>query len=216
MSGTQTVLRSDSCNRRYDEGVNDAIYERTMDVRAHMRPDVSQCPQSLGAFCSFSGPLNTKKVHQESFLTYGLGADSSDCPGAGYRSIPEGTFSEPDQRSLDAQKCQRTDMMPLFTRERPSAGSQPNIRESTFVHNLLPQNYQVGYAGLNSMGFGTKGPDGIFWMNQDSRQLARDATQSKNQLEVAARLGQLPVTSGAYGNSRAMSWGQAGQVVEYA
>lgn len=187
MSGAQTRFKSDPCDLRYREDVDNSIFEYTMNPTAVMRPHVSQCPQSFGSQCSFYGPMSTTKVHQESFLTLGLGTTASGCPGSEYRSLPEGTFPEDSARALATQRCGRTDLLPLITRDRTSYGPEPSLREMEFTHNLIPGAWQNdGWNGLNSLG-NMIGRTGENLMIQNSRELARQTWIAQKQMEAGAR-----------------------------
>lgn len=185
-----------------------------MNPVAVMRPGVSQCPTTAGAQCDFSGPKTAARVHQESFFTLGLGTTASGCPGSEYKSLPEGLFPPVDnERALKSQGCQRTDLLPLFTRQSPSWGPNPNIREMENVSNLIPGAWQTDYAGVNSLS--ALGSQEQTFVN--SREQSRQAYIAQKQLEMDARSRGLPAPGRPMGQFQPVQrYGQGGSLCAYA
>lgn len=201
MAGAPTRFRSDPCDQRYREGLSTGAYDYVLNPVAVMRPGVSKCPQSLGTQCDFSGPMSTKRVHIESFWSRGLGTTASGCPGSEYRTVPEGTFPDQSAEALATQRCGRTDLLPLITRDRTSYGPEPSIREVEYTHNLIPGAWQNdGWAGLNSLST-MVGREGENLVLQNSRELARQTWIAEKQMEAGARSatpGRVAGTMGRY------------------
>jgi hypothetical protein len=187
MSGAPTRFLSDPCDQRYREDISAFNGDRALYVPAVMRPRVSKCPQSFGSQCDFFGPMTTALTHADSFFSRGLGTTASGCPGSEFRALPEGTFPDNSAEALATQKCGRSDLLPLITRDRPSYGPEPSIRELQNSSNLIPGAWQAtGYNGLNSLG-NLIGREGENLFIQNSRELARQTWIAEKQMEAGAR-----------------------------
>lgn len=94
----------------------------------------------------FYGPLTSKRIHQESFLQ-GRGHTLSKSPGNQVTYLPESVFQK--NLGLARDPKDRIDMLPLFTRVKPTCNG---MRESdTSVFSLFPGKWQGDYSGVNSV-----------------------------------------------------------------
>lgn len=149
MSGYQDNIQNDLCNREFMDKLNDVQSNYAMNVKAVMRdvPGGKCSSLSRTSTCSFYGPLNGKKVTQESFLQ-GRGQVLNDCPTCDVNYLPEALFSG-GTAAASTPTCFRTDMEPVYDRIPRSCNGLTETDITRFA--FMPSAYQVGYSGYNSV-----------------------------------------------------------------
>lgn len=147
MAGFMDMTRYDTCYQDYQAFQDNNYYDRHMDLNTVIRPNVDPLKlSSSGVYPTTFGPIRGKLVTQESVLTKQLGQSKSDCPGCDVNYLPDSLFPAADASSSSSkQKCQITDLEPLYTKERKSCnGLEETDTSRTW---MLPGEYQSGYSG---------------------------------------------------------------------
>jgi hypothetical protein len=149
MAGYYENKDKGSCWEAWFDGNNQTTVDRTLDVKAWMRPNVTQArSNALANPPSFYGPKNVPRTTQESFLQ-GRGQINSDqCPECDVIYLPESVF--PKQKPFEtsfAPGCQNNALTSAQTRQKRSCY---NIQETDITqYQFMPSNFQVGYLGFN-------------------------------------------------------------------
>jgi hypothetical protein len=148
MSGYYNDVRSDACNRNFEDMTNQYINDYVMKLSANYRTHLDQAfPLSQGLQPSFWGPLRGRRVTQDSFLQ-GRGQTLADCPECDVKWLPESLFPESTSK-LGQTMCQRTDLQPLYTKQPQSCNGLSETDVTQFWFS--PSNYQKGYSGYRSV-----------------------------------------------------------------
>lgn len=145
MAGIYDRTTMDSCHEKFEDELDQKIYNYTLDRNAVMRQNLVQAPfMSQGRQPDFYGPLAGDRVTKESFLQ-GRGHRINKCPDCEVRYLPKSLFNEPTIKS----SCDRVDLQGLYTRVPKSC----NGLSETIVtpHFQMPENYKKGYSGYNAV-----------------------------------------------------------------
>lgn len=187
MAGYYNSLRSDACNREFEDYQNKTHHDYTMNLAAQYRVGQPRpFPLAPGSQPTFWGPLRGVKSTQEAFLQ-GRGQSLSDCPDCDVRWLPESVFAQ-GNLSVDAQ-CQRTDLQPLYTRKPKSCNGLPETDTTQF--SMMPSAWQNGYTGFRS----------VVDTNIQSRQAPSDTGNAAG----SEAYGVCRKTYGSYGSGRDFS-----------
>lgn len=105
------------CWENYNVGMNDALYNRTMDTSYWMPKGSTECVENgVGIKCSFYGPNNVPRTTQESFLQGRGQMLASKCPEGDVIYLPKVVFDLGAHNNQDS-KCQVTALDPYFERQ---------------------------------------------------------------------------------------------------
>jgi hypothetical protein len=144
MAGYHDNLQNDLCNRQFEDNMNSNINNYYLNYKFVMRDSNNNKCQPLGVTnrCDFYGPLNSKKIKQDSYIT-GRGHILSDCPDCDVRHLPQSLFQDVQYSNKS------TELDPLYTRVPKSCNGLSEI--TTYAFSQMPGAYEHGYNGYNSV-----------------------------------------------------------------
>jgi hypothetical protein len=120
-------------------------YDYTLYRNAVMRGGVAEAPFMMPVQnVDFYGPLAGNRVTKESFLQ-GRGSTLSRDPQNEVLYLPSSLFTQPPVKS----SCDRVDMLPMFTRLKPSCNGLTETDVTQYWFS--PGKYADGYQGYNSV-----------------------------------------------------------------
>ena len=145
MAGIYNKVTFDSGYERGRDIIDEGLNDYTLYRGAVMRQNVTQAPfMTAGQGTDFFGPLTGNRVTKESFLQ-GRGQTLSKSPDNEVTYLPESLFNQPMIQS----KCDRVDLMPLFTRVKPTCNG---LRETDVTaYRFSAGKFQDGYLGYNNV-----------------------------------------------------------------
>jgi hypothetical protein len=143
MSGYNDNILNDLEYQDSVNAANDKIYQYNMNKNSVMYGNGCSL-SSLGNQCDFYGPIDAKKINQDSFIT-GRGQLLSSSPYYDVRHLPKSLF----ENSYSGPSSNQTNLQPMYTKISKSCNglSETDI----FRFSQLPSNYQRGYTGYNSI-----------------------------------------------------------------
>jgi hypothetical protein len=149
MAGYYENKDKGACWEAWYDNNNDAQSDYVMNQAYWMRPGVPECRNnSLGATCSFYGPLNVPRTTQESFLQGRGQILSSKCPDCEVIYLPESVFP-PANPANSTYACENNALTPAQTKQKKSCY---NVMETDISqYQMMPGAWQPGYMGYNVM-----------------------------------------------------------------
>jgi len=142
---TYNTLKSDTCEKQYEDQVNEDTYLYNSFLPSVWRPDMTVvAPMMRGSQPSFYGPLAGKRVTMESYLQ-GRGNILSKCPDAGVNYLPPDLFNDPALQ-MGASVCTQTVLEPTYVQYKKACDSISNADIGTLTTGL-PR-----YGATNSVG----------------------------------------------------------------
>ena len=151
MAGYYEMKGKQGCWENWFDSFNQGVLDRTLDVKAWMRP-VPKCKNtSLGTTCSFYGPMNVPRTTRSSFLQGRGQVENHHCPDCGVRYLPEAVFAQsPEEMAYEnTPDCELNTLTPQFTRQPKSCFNISETEITTYA--MMPGAYQKGYTGFNSV-----------------------------------------------------------------
>lgn len=141
---TYNTLKSDTCEKQYDEQVNDHTYLYNSFLPSVWRPNMTIAqPAQRASLPDFYGPMTGRRVTMESYMQ-GRGNVLSKCPSAGVNYLPPELFNDPHMQS---NTCTSTAMEPTFTQYKRACDSLSNADIGTLTTGT-PRYYQPNSVGL--------------------------------------------------------------------
>ena len=146
---TYNTLKSDTCDRQYDDQVNQDTYLYNSFLPSVWRPNMTVVqPMSRGSQPDFYGPLAGRRVTMESYLQ-GRGNILSKCPDAGVNYLPPELFSDPNLQ-LNQNVCTSTALEPTYVTYKKSCDSISNADVGQLTTGM-PRYGQTNTAGVSYM-----------------------------------------------------------------
>jgi len=143
---TYNTLKSDTCDKQYDDLVNEDTYLYNSFLPTVWRPDtVVVQPMMRGSQPDFYGPIAGRRVTQESYLR-GYGNILSKCPDAGINYLPPDLFND-QTLALGTNVCTQTLLEPTYVQYKKSCDSISNADIGQLTTGV-PRNPETNTAGL--------------------------------------------------------------------
>lgn len=142
---TYNTLKSDTCDKQYDEQVNDQTYQYNSFLPSVWRPNMAQAqPMMRVSQPNFYGPMTGRRITLESYLQ-GRGNILSKCPDAGVNYIPPDLTND---TNLQLNTCTATALEPTYQQYKKACDSLSNADIGTLTTGM-PR-----YGQPNVTGFG--------------------------------------------------------------
>jgi hypothetical protein len=141
---TYNTLKSDTCDKQYDEQVNDQTYQYNSFLPSVWRPNMSQAqPMMRVSQPNFYGPMTGRRTTMESYLQ-GRGNILSKCPDAGVNYLPPDLFND---QNLQLNTCTATALEPTYQQYKKACDSISNADIGTLTTGA-PKYGQPNVTGL--------------------------------------------------------------------
>lgn len=141
---TYNTLKADTCEKQYDEHVNDQTYLYNSFLPSVFRPNtVAAQPMMRVSQPDFYGPMTGRRVTMESYLQ-GRGNILSKCPDAGVNYLPPSLFADPN---IQSNTCTSTSLEPTYQQYKKACDSLANADIGT-LNTGLPRYGQPNTTGL--------------------------------------------------------------------
>jgi len=142
MSGYFNNLKYDGCSQVDQNRLNWGTQNYSLYLPSVMRPIDRVRPLGAGVFVDFYGPLNGRKIAQDSFLT-GRGQPLSRCAGTEVNFLPEKLFSG----NCDTNECcERTDLQSEYTKVKKGCNGISNTDTSSY--SMFPGAFEKSHLGI--------------------------------------------------------------------
>lgn len=147
---TYNTLKSDTCEKQYDEQVNDQTYMYNSFLPSVWRPDTKVVqPMMRGSLPDFYGPMSGARVTMESYLQ-GRGNILSKCPDAGVNYLPPALFNDPALQ-MGADSCTSTVLEPTYVQYKKACDSLANADIGALTVGM-PRYGQTNTVGIQFQG----------------------------------------------------------------
>jgi hypothetical protein len=151
---TYNTLKMDTCEKQYEDLVNDQTYQYNSFLPSVWRPDTMVVqPLMRGSQPSFYGPMTGRRVTQESYLQ-GRGNVLSKCPDAGVNYLPPDLFND---ANVPLTSCTSTLLEPTYQQYKKACDSLSNT--------------DVGQLTTGTPKYGQPNTTGLYIQNQINSQV---------------------------------------------
>jgi hypothetical protein len=143
---TYNTLKSDTCDRQYDDMINQDTYAYNSFLPSVWRPNTMMVQASArGVQPDFYGPMAGNRVTLESYLQ-GRGNILSKCPDAGVNFIPPQLLNP----AIQPNTCTSTELEPSYVTYKKSCDSISNADIGQLTTGT-PRMGQTNTAGVSYM-----------------------------------------------------------------